>query len=210
MSRRNSGFTIVELLVVIAIIAILVALLMPTLAGVRVKANKTKCLNNLRQISTAALSLFEESKGLLPHRGTDCSGWNKWNVGAEKLLPHMRNVVETFDCPANEGQFSKSRPDLCEFSNHPGKFTEYEMNGYLCSFGNEGSGCMFIHSQNLLNDYSLCAYAYDYPYWDHVWRPHDGGANIAYLDGHAAWLAEDNMNLGMSGKEFFRWGHDVP
>ena len=50
--RRLKGFTLIELLVVIAIIALLVAMLLPTLAKARELAKRSMCAANLRNMGT--------------------------------------------------------------------------------------------------------------------------------------------------------------
>jgi prepilin-type processing-associated H-X9-DG protein/prepilin-type N-terminal cleavage/methylation domain-containing protein len=65
-TRRTQAFTLVELLVVIGIIALLIAILLPSLAKARTQANTVKCASNLRQLGTIAQLYANENKGFIP------------------------------------------------------------------------------------------------------------------------------------------------
>jgi prepilin-type N-terminal cleavage/methylation domain-containing protein len=67
-SRR--GFTLIELLVVISIIATLMALILPAIQQAREAGRRTQCLNNLKNVTLAAISFAEAHRGTLPASGT--------------------------------------------------------------------------------------------------------------------------------------------
>jgi prepilin-type N-terminal cleavage/methylation domain-containing protein/prepilin-type processing-associated H-X9-DG protein len=64
--RRRAGFTLVELLVVIGVLATVMALLLPTIRGVREQARRTVCASRLRSLAAAAVNYAVENHGMLP------------------------------------------------------------------------------------------------------------------------------------------------
>ncbi|MEM6855202.1 MAG: DUF1559 domain-containing protein [Planctomycetota bacterium] len=71
-SRRGTvGFTLIELLVVISIIALLIGLLLPSLAAARETARTMKCSSQMRQLVLAAEIYANDHKGRYPTRGVD-------------------------------------------------------------------------------------------------------------------------------------------
>jgi prepilin-type processing-associated H-X9-DG protein/prepilin-type N-terminal cleavage/methylation domain-containing protein len=65
-SDRRTAFTLVELLVVIGIIALLISILLPSLARAREQGNSLKCLSNLRQVGMAFTMYANDNRDYFP------------------------------------------------------------------------------------------------------------------------------------------------
>lgn len=65
----RSGFTLIEVLVVVAIIALLVGVLIPSLAKAREQAKRAVCSSNFHQVAVGMGTYAADFNGFLPTRG---------------------------------------------------------------------------------------------------------------------------------------------
>jgi prepilin-type N-terminal cleavage/methylation domain-containing protein len=108
--KTAAGFTLVELLVVMAVIAVLAALLLPALSRAKAKAQRTACLNNLRQINLGVRMYSNDAGDATPSPGTAAASTNVMLLysGYKDLMKNYVGLNGTsspqdklFACPAD-------------------------------------------------------------------------------------------------------------
>jgi prepilin-type N-terminal cleavage/methylation domain-containing protein len=116
------GFTLIELLVVIAVIAVLLAILIPSLNAARMHAKRIGSTSNMRQIGLAMELYTEDHRGFFPETSHGLTGKaarrRSWIY---TLSDYVGDVNEVRICPADP-----KRRERIEYGT-----ASYTMNEYI-------------------------------------------------------------------------------
>src|SRR5688572_23869105 len=149
MSHRRKAFTLVELLVVIGIIAVLIGILLPTLANARRSANNLKCQTVMRELGLALTMYAQASKGYLPAGRTGpesidhgsiklTNGYVYWWMRLQvlRLIPGLDDPTRGVAiCPSDQDPFWPFH----DYPDHKNVQSSYGIN-QLMSVGSDGNG----------------------------------------------------------------------
>ena len=153
---RCDGFTLIELLVVVAVIAMLVAILVPSLAQARLKAKVVKVHAELRGVDLSLLQYHDEYRGY-PLAQSFCTG-------------ESQNMDQYFELPA--ALFESGH--LSGRSQQDGKHTYYR---FRDPFDPEGNSYKYIKpGTGWGNNHQLTSYRI----WVPDAFPADQGEDICY------------------------------
>lgn len=121
--KKNKAFTLVELLVVISIIAMLLAILMPSLNKARLLAQRIVCMNSAKQIFVSQMNYATANNGKFAPNWSASGPWtvrdarikggmNKYGETAGSAYDYYKDYIkasELFLCPAIK-QFAVETP----------------------------------------------------------------------------------------------------
>jgi prepilin-type N-terminal cleavage/methylation domain-containing protein/prepilin-type processing-associated H-X9-DG protein len=201
---RRQGFTLIELLVVIAIIAILAAILFPVFSRARAKARQTSCLSNQKQLCLALLMYADDWDEMLPPRYYEASPGVFLHWDTHYAQPYITNTG-ILTCPSTR-QRSYGYNDTYMQGQFLGAVEDPSQTVMLCDAKKcfDGSG-VIVGPDHRIDAPSRfgsppskpATDADDQPLaGDPAWmtRPqgiHNGGANVAWVDGHVKWGKTD-------------------
>jgi prepilin-type N-terminal cleavage/methylation domain-containing protein/prepilin-type processing-associated H-X9-DG protein len=191
------GFTLIELLVVIAIIAILAAILFPVFTTAKEHANATRCLNNLKQLSSGLFMYCDANNGrmpsALPVNSASYSwcgfGYNKWDVTKGSLYQYVNNI-DTFHCPTT---YAAQNHKPCSY----GLNQELPFKILAAVTSGRATKIMMLLEEADSND-GNCAFDTSDP----ASTIHYKGANLAYCDGHVKYKPTKELNEDAAGKDW--------
>jgi len=111
MIKRIRGFTLIELLVVVGIIALLISILLPSLARARELSKRTACQASVKSIGTSCFIYQEDNLGVFP------TAPHRTNTGASPIIEYMGGMggvvgISSGDRPRDEQTQAGSDGDL--------------------------------------------------------------------------------------------------
>jgi prepilin-type N-terminal cleavage/methylation domain-containing protein/prepilin-type processing-associated H-X9-DG protein len=120
-SKRRRGFTLVELLVVIAIIALLAAMLLPSLSRSKQSARRLVCVTHLKQLALATAMYVMDSEGYYPSSNSP----DRWPQATRPGYQDLRLLVCPEDRSGNGPSTNSASADLAPRSYLLNAWTDY-------------------------------------------------------------------------------------
>jgi prepilin-type N-terminal cleavage/methylation domain-containing protein/prepilin-type processing-associated H-X9-DG protein len=110
---KPRAFTLIELLVVVAIIALLIAILLPSMGRAQFVGRMTVCASNYHQWGVASVSYATSQRNALPRFDMPGTGANTWDVANE--LPVVMNQYgvawQMLFCPVRPTEIAPTTKD---------------------------------------------------------------------------------------------------
>lgn len=124
----RTGFSLIEMLFVVAVIAILAGLMFPLAGSVRARAQRTSCLNNLRQWGLALNLYLDENRGKFPNWQGNSKLWY------EELPPYVDQApmseLVTFPGGGKKSMFL-CPADVGDGTDHGDYYSSYTFNTHV-------------------------------------------------------------------------------
>jgi len=205
------GFTLIELLVVIAIIAILAAILFPVFAKARERATATSCLSNQKQLANGFMMYMDDNGDRLPRWWTPTGGPdNGPRDWATDTWPYVKNI-DVYKCPVRPKRNRGVAFNL---------WMAWPSGVQPAKLKQPTKTCLFSEPDHpttpnipAVDVDRVAPYGWAGPEdWKRFWwgkDRHRGGANMAFCDGHAAWVKYDPNTVEWRS-EFKNYTTDTP
>ena len=204
---RNISFTLVELLVVIAIIAILAAILLPSLSRARDMAHQIHCTNNLRQIGTVTVLYVDTYDGRIYYeRDSTVIHLTRWHYLAKGILSgNSANTITInsnsaiYWCPKDRNLVTnKNATPAVRFANGRSSygFNYWYLDGVKTNRIRRPSETVLLADASTTPDTDPGGWCQLVP-WNSPGRAviypwHRPAANVLWIDGHATTVRSPN------------------